>query len=387
MRIVEVNDKRSRKAFLELPVELYKNDPFWVRPWDHDIEKTFDPAQNPYFQHGKAKRWLLEDESGRVIGRVAAFINEREAFTFEQPTGGMGFFECIDDREAAFMLFDQCKNWLQAQGMEAMDGPVNFGEKNTWWGLLVEGNSPPVYGMPYHARYYRKLFEDYGFQTYYEQYMYERPVNQPLGDRYQAIGERVIRNGNYSFPRFDKKRWKFFAEAFRHIYNKAWVTHENFQPMQQHQAEAVIQQLLPVLDEDFVVFCFQGDEPAGFFINMPDINQIIRHLSGKFGILEKLRFLYMLKTRKINRLFGLAIGVTPEYQRKGVVVAMGVHAKKLSESRHEYKIYEMGWVGDFNPAMIHIYEQVGGAINKTMITYRKLFDETQPFKRRPIIKD
>ena len=92
MQIVEVSDKQSRKAFLALPVRLYKNEEKWIRPLDQDIEKVFDPSQNKYFQHGTCVRWILLDNQNQTIGRVAAFIDKKTAYTFDQPTGGMGFF-------------------------------------------------------------------------------------------------------------------------------------------------------------------------------------------------------------------------------------------------------------------------------------------------------
>src|SRR5699024_7027135 len=144
MEIIEVKDKRTQKEFLQLPVRLYKNDKNWIRPLDKDIEKVFDPEENKFFQHGECTRWILM-KNGEVIGRVAAFIDRKTAFTFEQPTGGMGFFECIDDQEAAFKLFDTCKTWLEERDMEAMDGPINFGDRLNWWGLLVNGFYEPNY--------------------------------------------------------------------------------------------------------------------------------------------------------------------------------------------------------------------------------------------------
>jgi len=66
--------------------------------------------------------------------------------------------------------------------MEAMDGPVNFGERHQWWGLLVDGFSEPNYCMPYNFTYYRDLFEDYGFQLYFNQYTYHRTTDPNLQD-------------------------------------------------------------------------------------------------------------------------------------------------------------------------------------------------------------
>ena len=124
MVITEVTDKATRKAFLDTARIIYKNDDNWVCPLDNDIEAVFDPKKNNFFQFGKCIHWILKDDEGNLIGRVAAFINDKKAYNYEQPTGGMGFFECIDNQEAAFKLFDTAKAWLQQNGMQAMDGPM-----------------------------------------------------------------------------------------------------------------------------------------------------------------------------------------------------------------------------------------------------------------------
>ena len=147
--IEEVLNEKQAKEFLLLPVSLYKNDKNWVRPLDNDITKVFDPRKNPFFNHGECTRWLLRDEKKQCVGRVASFIDKSSCHLDSYSVGGMGFFECINDQEAAFMLFDRCRAWLEERGMESMEGPVNFGERNEWWGLLVDGFKPPVFQMPY----------------------------------------------------------------------------------------------------------------------------------------------------------------------------------------------------------------------------------------------
>ena len=140
MKIAEVARPSDIREFLDLPVRLYKGNPHWIRPLDKDIESVFDPEKNKSFRDGQCARWILRDDAGLVIGRVSAFIlNKIVHKGNDQPTGGMGFFECIENEEAAKILFEQCKSWLQARGMEAMDGPINFGSREKWWGLLVEG--------------------------------------------------------------------------------------------------------------------------------------------------------------------------------------------------------------------------------------------------------
>ena len=111
MKLTEVCDKHTAKQFLEVAAIVYRNDKVYVRPLDISIEAIFDPAKNDFFTHGEATRWVLTDDSGNLTGRVAAFINKKKAFNYDQPTGGMGFFECIEDSDAAFMLFETCRKW------------------------------------------------------------------------------------------------------------------------------------------------------------------------------------------------------------------------------------------------------------------------------------
>ena len=146
MEIREVTDSKLARLFVDMPVEIYRNNPHWIRPLDNDINFIFDRSKNKLFKKGDAKRWLLFD-SGKCIGRVAAFYKNPSSEL--RSIAGMGFFECIENKDAAFKLFDQCKSYLEDKGFTAMDGPVNFGERDRWWGLMVEGFDPPVYGMPH----------------------------------------------------------------------------------------------------------------------------------------------------------------------------------------------------------------------------------------------
>ena len=150
MQLTEVSDKKTAREFLEANVVINKNDPNYIRPLDKDINEVFDPKKNKAFRHGEAIRWILKDEDGKLIGRIAAFANKKYKNKGDDvPVGGIGFFDCINDQNAADMLFDVAKHWLIQRGMQAMDGPVNFGERDRWWGLLVEGFAPPVYCLNY----------------------------------------------------------------------------------------------------------------------------------------------------------------------------------------------------------------------------------------------
>jgi hypothetical protein len=91
MQLTEVVTRKTAREFLKVPRIIYKEDKNWISPLDKDVEATFDPAKNPLFKTGEVTRWVLRDGSGRLIGRVAAFVNQQLAYTFKQPTGGIGF--------------------------------------------------------------------------------------------------------------------------------------------------------------------------------------------------------------------------------------------------------------------------------------------------------
>lgn len=387
MTIVEVIDKKSKKEFLHLPLRIYKDIPEWIRPLNTDIEFVFDSKKNKAFRHGVCIQWILQDDNGITIGRIAAFINEKTKNKGnDQPTGGCGFFECIDDQEAAFKLFDVCKQWLEEKGMEAMDGPINFGERDKWWGLLIDGfEREPNYNCNHNPRYYKKFFEDYGFQIYFNQFTFGLNVFDRFSDRIYEKAAAVFKDPNYRFEHLKKSNLEKYIKDFRTIYNKAWAK-IGVPEMTSLQAKSLMKQILPILDEKIIWYGYYKEEPIAIYMNIPEVNQIFKHVNGKMNLIGKIRFM-MHKLFKTNKkMLGLVYGIIPEYQGKGVDGALIVATGKMVQEEYpRYPILEMNWIGDFNPKMIRVAEQLEAKVFKTHATYRKLFDPTVPFKRSKIV--
>jgi hypothetical protein len=388
MKILAVESDDERKAFLKMPIVLYKNDKNYIRPLDKDIESVFDPKKNKYFRHGSCIRYLLQDDNGKYIGRIAAFVNKRTAKSFDQPTGGVGFFDCIDDKNAAFLLFDSAKEWLKENGMEAMDGPVNFGDRDKWWGLLVDGFHAPCYCCNYNPPYYRQFFEEYGFDVYFKQYTYYRKVSDELAPTYMEKAKRILADKDYSFEHMRKENLEKYIEDFRVVYNKAWVKHAGVKEMTPVQAKSIMEQLRPILDEQIVWYTYFKGECVGFFVNIPELNQLfVKYVNGRLDLIGKLKLLYHKWRGSSKTMYGIVFGITPEHQKKGVEVAMIVSAAKTIQDKNKvpYEDFQMNWIGDFNPRMMNVAEQIGGRIYKTHHTYRFLFDRTKEFKRHPML--
>lgn len=388
-QLEEVITREQRKAFLDLPKRLYRHERNWVCPLDADIESRFDPARNELFKSGEAIRWIARDTAtGRVVGRIAAFYNRELAEANDQPTGGCGFFECVNDQQVADLLFDASRDWLAARGMEAMDGPINFGDRDQWWGVLVEGyEHQPLYANTYNFPYYKELFEAYGFKNYFNQHTYLRKLE--AGVFGESVYERVKRlqeTPGYRFESIRMKDLEQVADDFRLIYNKAWAQFSGVNPIDREHAQKLMQGMRPIIDPRLIYFAYFNDEPIGFFIMVPDINRVIGRFNGKMNLINKLRFLYLLKcSHAADRIFGVIFSVVPEFHGKGIESGI-IYAFEqfIARKKIPYKTLELAWIGDFNPVMMRMVENyVCATKHKMHTTYRYLFDRTREFKRAP----
>jgi len=384
MEICEVISKKQKQLFLDVARQLYRDDKVWVCPLDSQVESIFDPKKNSSFKNGNAKRWLLEDKSGKLIGRIAGFYNRDRVGINKQPTGGVGFFECINDQDAANLLFNTAHNWLRESGIKVVDGPVNFGANDSFWGLLVKGFTHPGFGMPYNKPYYEKLFETYGYRNYFEQLTYHLDISviNVFPERFEKIVEWVSRKGEYEFRHFTFKETDRFVNDIVKAYNTTWASFkEDYIPMDPDDWKESLRKTKPFLDEELIWFAYHGDKPVAFFIILPDLNQILRHLNGKMTPWNIIKFIYYKKTNEITRLRAMVAGVLPQYRNRGLESVIFKHLFEVFQKNPHYKEIELSWVGDFNPKMQAIYQAIGGELAKKHITCRYMLDPGVQFKR------
>ena len=382
MTIKEVKDKKDAKAFIKLPYSIYKDDKNWIPHIRQDVEDVFNPDKNKLFKSGSACRWLLI-ENGVVIGRIAAFVNKRN----KEHISGFGFFECIDNQDAAFKLFDTAKEWLLNRGQTFMDGPINFGEKDKFWGLIIQNfDHAPYYGQYYNPKRYVAYFENYGLQRYYEQIVYHRTFDELLQPKFVERAERLESTPGYSVRCADMKNLDKVAKDFRIVYNRAWGKREaGFSEMSQAQADTIMKKLKPIMDPELIHFAYYEDKPIGFYVSLPELNQIFKKLNGNLNLLGKLKFLYYKKKGICTTSFGIVFGIDPDFQGKGVEGMIFNNLGRHIQPKMKYKDIVITWIGDFNPKMMNIIESLGTTILRKMATYRIHFDSNIEFKRKPIV--
>ncbi len=389
MQLIEVKDKATAKDFIAVNVLMNRSNPAYIRPLDNEVNDVFDPAKNKLFKYGEVSRWILKNDAGELIGRIAAFTNKKYINKgTEFSTGGVGFFDCINDQQAANTLFDIAKKWLQEKGMEAMDGPINFGDRDKGWGLMVEGfDREPMYGMAFNPYYYQSLFENYGFKNYYNQYYYSINVDDPFHPKIAERHAKFAAKKDYVAKHVDMDQLEKYAADFATVYNAAWAQHGEAKETTPEQILKLFNTMKPIMDKRLVWFAYYKEEPIAMFINIPDVNQYFKHFNGKMGLLQKLHLLWMKYTGQNKQATGLAFGVVPKFQALGIDSFIIHSAALFIQNKGWYKTYEMGWAGDWNPKMINIYKTLGATQSRLMVTYRYIFDENKnPFERHPVME-
>ncbi|MEC7877741.1 MAG: hypothetical protein VX499_02135 [Bacteroidota bacterium] len=383
MTISEVKTSNDQKEFIRVATIIYKNESKWIRPLDKDIQSVFNPKKNKSFRNGEVIRWILKKDN-KLIGRIAAFfIKSNKLEKNNLKVGGCGFFECIDNQKAANLLFDNAKEWLGKKGYNSMDGPINFGERDKWWGCLIKGFEIEAnYLQNYGKKYYKNLFENYGFKILFKQLTFVKKIRTPLSEKLNYKANKALKDPHYNFRTLEKNNINKYINDFTQIYNDAWSKYPGVSTLKLYQANALFSQLKPILDEKILWFAYHKDDPVGFFISIPEMNQIFKYVNGKFGIFEKIKTFYHLKIKKsCKKMVGLVFGIVPKHQGKGVDGALIMASRETIQEKLPYRDLELNWIPDFNKSMIRVAEQVQVELGKIHHTYRYNFDRSIPVER------
>lgn len=366
--IQEVKTKKHKEDFLKVPIIVYADIEKYIRPIDKDIENTFNPKVNENFKHGNAIRWVVY-QNANPVGKVAAFYSKKPG---EIASAGIGFFDSIPNSEVAFLLFNTAKLWIQSMGFNSFLGPVNFGERDSFWGLLVNGfHEYPSYGQNFNPPYYQSFFEDYGFIKDFEQTTSKITLANFEANKFETVSNRVFTNPNYKILSANEISKEQLCEDFLQIYNSTWPSvYDNFKPLDKKKFMTIMSKMLQVAHKELNLIIYEKEKPVGFFITIMDVNQIFRRFNGKLGLIQKLQFLLTFK--HINKVKGLVFGVIPSKHNLGLEIALLYKMYRIlrQEKFKHIETAELAWVGSFNPKMLALFKKLGVEENKKHITYR-----------------
>lgn len=366
LKIQEVISKKDQSQFNAFTRDLYKEDDEFISHINQDIEAIFSSDKNSEFENGEAKRWLAYDDD-QIVGKVAAFFNRNTDYA------GIGFFDSIDNKKVAHALFDTACNWLKESGFRRVEAPVNFGERDKYWGLMVEGFKSPSYQENYNFPYYQHLFESYGFEKSFEQTTSEVSPNEVNLEKYRRFTKRLEQQGGYNAKHFKLREMDQFVKDFTLIYNQAWKQHEHFVPFTEERVRSLFVVMKPIIREDILWFLYKDDKPIGFYLSVIDLNQIFKRVNGNMNWWGKLKFLYYLKTERIKKIRGIIFGMIPEFQNKGVYSIMIMKMYEVLMQDADIESSELAWIGDFNPKMHSLFASLNAQKTKVHYTFSKDF--------------
>jgi GNAT superfamily N-acetyltransferase len=369
LTVVPARDRSTRARFIGLPWDIYEGDEAWVPPLRSDVRKLMD-ASHPFHDHADTEFFLALDEGGKAVGRIAAVVNRLYNEFHDSRTGFIGLFESVDDVAVATALLETAGDWLRERGMVEAIGPFNLSTNDELYspGILLDSfDRPPALMMAHNPPYYRRLFEEAGWDKRKDllSYWLEEETAPPerlvkgmrrLADRVDGLVVRQLR-----LKELDRE-----LDRIKEVYNSAWERNWGFTPLSEPEIEHLASELKPIVDERYALIAEVHGEPVGFALALPDYNQALRHVNGRLFPLGILKLLWY--RRRISRLRVLTLGLKQGYHRKGIdaLFYLKIYQNGLAAGLHQA---EAAWILEDNWGMRRGLERMGAYVYKTYRVY------------------
>ncbi len=375
LKLVEVTSAADRSRFVELVYRLYRNDPNFVPPLRQEAKALISGLKgNPWFEHGRAKFWMVE-RGGEIVGRISAQIDSLVLKHVHPSMGQWGCFETIDDPAVAALLIETAENWLRSEGMTRSQGPVSI---SIWDepGLLVDGfHRPPLVMMGHHLPYYQKHVEAAGYAGVKDLHGWDLDISKPFPEMVQRIVAASEKNSRLVTRPVDMSRYPQEVETILTILNDAWSDNWGFVPLTPREIAHVAKKLKPIVFSDLNRIAEYDGEAVGFMITIPDVNQLTRDLDGRLFPFGFLKLLSRLRRPQVTWMRVPLMGVKKSLQGHRVASLMAFqmieYIRRASVANYGASRGEIGWILDDNGPMRAIADAIDARVSKTYRIYEK----------------
>jgi GNAT superfamily N-acetyltransferase len=361
-----VKTGRDRCDFVNLPYRLHKGQKGWVPPLVSEVKGALSTVKNPFYQHASIEQFVARRD-GKVVGRIAAVVDQNFIKAQGQEIGLFGFFECSDDQEVAGALFERAAQSLKERKMQKMLGPSNP-SMNDEIGVLIDAfDIPPAVKMVWNPAYYPKLFENAGFSKAMDIFAYDMHEDEAT-DRLKRMGLAILKRSKISIRKVNMKRFDEEVETVRQVYNSAWSDNWGFVPWTKEEFEHAAKGLKQIIDPDLLLIAEDQGKPVAFSLGLPDMNLALKHINGRlfpFGLP-----ILLYHARRINRIRIPILGVVKEYRGRGIDTALYYETFRIGTGKG-YHSCEMSWILEDNELMNRAAEMMGARKYKTYRLYDK----------------
>ena len=370
IHIHPVTSYRDMSTFIDLPWQIYADDPMWIPPLR--LERRLHYSKfNPFFAHAKWQAWIAY-KNGRAVGRISAQIDALHRQRYGADTGHFGSLECIQDVTVFAELIQTAEKWLTTQGTHRVSGPFNL-SINQECGVLVEGfDTPPVVMMPHSPKWYDTFLQQCGYQpakdllAYWVEVDFTPPrVMRTITQKHSnQIKLRTLRH-----DRFDEE-----MEILRDIFNDAWSDNWGFVPFTQAEFAELGNSLRWLVPIEFIQIAEVGGKPVAFMAALPNLNEVFAELNGRLLPFGWFHLIKRLKSKSIRTARIPLMGVRKQFHHTSLGMALAfmvIDAPRQAGLARGIKEVEMSWILEDNQAMRSILKSIGSREYKRYRLYEK----------------
>jgi hypothetical protein len=367
IRRLDTTRRSDVRRFVQFPFDLYRTCPQWVPPLRSDEVKALDRARHPFYRHGAAEFFLVEDQ-GKTLGRLAVMehrlynehLGTRRAF--------FGLFETVDDQEVASRLFEAASDWARGQGLNELLGTRKLGSAEPS-GVLVEGfEHRPALGMPYNYAYYDALVTAAGFEKEGESLSGYLSGDYELPERFYRLAERVKERRGLWVKTFASKRemLEWVPRVVKVLVDSFAEFRDTVPPTEDEIAE-FRDMVMAIARPSLIKLAMKGDEVVGFLFAYPDISAALQRTRGRLWPLGWIQFLVEQKRTQWVNINGM--GLLPAYQGSGAILLLYVEVAKAIKTLG-YQHADVVAVGEENMKSRAEMETIGVRWYKRHRSYR-----------------
>jgi hypothetical protein len=371
LSVTRVEGRRETEAFIRLAGQVFGADPNWVEPLWFERRRLLSPRGNPFFQHAEAAFWLAR-RRGRPVGRISAQIDRLAPEAGGRKVGYFGMLAAEEDGATLAALFGAAEEWLAARGVGVVRGPFDL-SINQSSGLLVEGfDTPPTLLMNHNPPWLGAAVERQGYAKAKDLVAYVMDTRGGLDDRLRRVSERMT--GDLVVRSLDRRRYRQEIRLIAEIFNDAWAGNWGFTPLTEAEAEAMAEEMKPILDPELVKIAEMRGEPVSFIVMLPNLNEAIAGLGGRLLPFGWARLLWRLKVRGVRSarvpLMGTRRQVAETLLGKSLPLKL-IYALERRSMAVDIRQLELSWLLEDNWPVRRVVEAVGGRLTKTYRIYEK----------------
>lgn len=323
VQIKRVETKKDLKAFIECHYDLYEGNQYDAPNLYSDELNTLSKDKNAAFDFCEAEYFLALKE-GKVVGRVAAIINNKANEKWDKKDVRFGWIDFIDDIEVSKALLKAVEDYGREKGMTSVVGPLGFTDMDPegmlTWGFDQLGTMATIYNYDYYPKHMEKLG---GWEKDNDYVEYRLDVPETAPEKYTKIAEMVEKRYNLHARKLTKK--EIFEGGYgKKLFDLINVTYSHlygFSELSERQIDQYVKMYFPLADLDLITVVEDGNKDnqlVGLAITIPSLTRALQKCHRgrlfSFGWWHLLRAIKFHKTEVVDLLL---IGVLPEYRSKG----------------------------------------------------------------------